>query len=150
MTDSLRNRLAHEQHALLKALFAEGACPPGYDPHAVALTRQSLVFKRLREVGIAWPIFDRILAPDWRHNFRSFAQTYPPPQGGPIQDGYCFLAYGNHGSFTPIAQKAMVYHELSRSCKRWAVVFRLIPKFWRLVIGLAFHKRVIIVCSLPW
>ena len=150
MTDSLRIRLAQEQQALLNALIAEGACPPGYELDAVALTRQSLISKRLREVGIAWPMFDSILTTEWRKQFQSFAQTNPPPKGGPIEDGYCFLANWNHRSFTLPAQNAMLNHELKRSSEGWILVFRRTPGLWRLVIGLAYNKRIVLVFTLPW
>ena len=52
-----------------------------------------------------------------------------PLINGPIEDGYCFSAYWNHGSFTPIAQKAMVYHELKHSRERWILVYRRISGF---------------------
>jgi hypothetical protein len=85
-----RARLAARQGELVRALVAGGEVPAGFDARRVARAARSLINKRLREVALAWPALAGCLAERFVERFRAYAETVPPPEGGPVADGERF------------------------------------------------------------
>ncbi|MCK9894957.1 hypothetical protein [Frankia sp. AgB32] len=84
--DVVRARLAVGQSALLTALVAGVADPPGFDPTALDATRQVLLAKRRDSVARHWPAL--AAEPGFAARFLSWAAGRPP--AGARADGLAF------------------------------------------------------------
>lgn len=80
--------LAERQAALVAALVAGGAVPPGFDQRRLAATRAALLRKRAGEVRYAWPLLTEALGRRWPEEFIDWADRRPP--GGGLRDGWDF------------------------------------------------------------
>jgi hypothetical protein len=78
--------LADEQAALVAALVAGGAPPPGFDATRLDAARDALLRKRAGEVAAAWPVLAASLGPQWTATFTGWARGRPP--GGALRDGW--------------------------------------------------------------
>lgn len=88
-----RRRIGAEQDAFLGALVDDLDAPPGFDVERVAVTRQSLLAKRTREVAARWPATAAWLGDDLVPRFAAYGERFPAPlNGGPTADGAAFIA----------------------------------------------------------
>ncbi|MDG4811333.1 hypothetical protein O7634_31650 [Micromonospora sp. WMMD1120] len=78
--------LAARQAALVAALVAGGAPPPGFAPAHLAATRAALLRKRAGEVARHWPLLAASLGARWSTTFADWAAGRPP--GGSLRDGW--------------------------------------------------------------
>jgi len=80
--------LAERQAALVAALVAGAASPPGFDPVRVQATAEALLRKRAGEVGERWPWLRLQFGPQWNNTFADWARGRPPR--GSLRDGFDF------------------------------------------------------------
>jgi hypothetical protein len=80
--------LAERQAALVAALVAGAAPPPGFDPVRVQATAEALLRKRAGEVGERWPWLRLQFGPQWNNTFADWARGRPPR--GSLRDGFDF------------------------------------------------------------
>jgi len=81
-----RDALAQQQAALVAALVAGAAVPPGFDADRLAAARAALLNKRAGQVAYAWPALAAGFGPRWRSEFAAWATGRPP--AGPLRDGF--------------------------------------------------------------
>jgi hypothetical protein len=86
-----REALADLQAALVAALVAGTAIPPGFDPARVRAARNALLRKRAGEVAATWPALRIRYGPQWIGAFGSFAATRPTR--GALRDGWDFARF---------------------------------------------------------
>jgi hypothetical protein len=86
-----REALADLQTALVAALVAGAAIPPGFDPARVRAARNALLRKRAGEVAATWPALRIRYGPQWMDAFGSFAATRPTR--GALRDGWDFARF---------------------------------------------------------
>jgi hypothetical protein len=86
-----REALADLQAALVAALVAGAATPPGFDPARVRAARNALLRKRAGEVAATWPALRIRYGPQWMDAFGSFAATRPTR--GALRDGWDFARF---------------------------------------------------------
>jgi hypothetical protein len=131
--------LAEQQAQLVRALVRQGETPPGFDQERLRLAARSLVNKRLREVGRAWPALARCLGDGFMDRFRRFAEVHPPPaEGGPLVDGWAFARTVPETELDDEARLELFFVERYRS--RLPVKVRWLSQGGRLVLGV----------RLPW
>jgi hypothetical protein len=107
----MRERLAAEQAALVRALVDGGPVPGGFDPGRVLATSAALARKRAREVARSWPVLAAELGEGFTGRFLADAARRPPPaRGGALADGLAFArAMAREGRLPPNARvEAMV------------------------------------------
>ena len=83
--------LAERQAALVAALVAGAAPPPGFDPVRVQATAEALLRKRAGEVGERWPWLRLHFGPQWNATFADWARGRPPR--GSLRDGFDFARH---------------------------------------------------------
>jgi hypothetical protein len=86
-----REALADVQAALVAALVAGAAIPPGFDPARVRAARNALLRKRAGEVAATWPALRIRYGLQWMDAFGSFAATRPTR--GALRDGWDFARF---------------------------------------------------------
>lgn len=134
--------LAEQQAQLVRALVANGPCPEGVDPGKVESIRKSLLRKRKKEVGEAWPILEHSRPDRWGREFLEYASQNPPPVGGPVEDGRRFLLQLSAKSSDSWMHLALAERDLVHPEKVCAWVFRKIPGTLKWVIGLSVRGRI--------
>ncbi|NUS92876.1 MAG: hypothetical protein HOQ36_10750, partial [Nocardia sp.] len=77
MTDTRAAGLADRQAALVRALVAGAAVPPGFDPIAVRAAAHALLHKRAREVAARCPELVYAAGPDFAARFVDWARDRP-------------------------------------------------------------------------
>ncbi|MEU4316472.1 hypothetical protein [Nocardia sp. NPDC024068] len=77
MTGSDAPDLAARQAALVRALVAGDAVPPGFDVCAIHAAAHSLLHKRAREVAARYPGLAYAAGPDFAEQFVAWARTRP-------------------------------------------------------------------------
>lgn len=78
--------LAERQAALVAALTAGAAVPPGFDPRLVEAARVALLRKRAGEVARQWPELVLALGGGWLREWTAWAATRPTR--GSLRDGW--------------------------------------------------------------
>lgn len=86
-----RPALARRQAALVAALVAGGAIPPGFDQARVRAARDALLRKRAGEVAGTWPALRRHYGTQWTAAFGAFAADRPTR--GKLRDGWDFARW---------------------------------------------------------
>ncbi|GAA1791187.1 hypothetical protein GCM10009682_11480 [Luedemannella flava] len=81
-----REDLARAQAALVAALVAGAAPPPGFDPTGVRAAAAALLRKRAGEVAGAWPVLAASFGSRWTVTFGRWAATRPTR--GSLRDGW--------------------------------------------------------------
>ena len=86
-----RDRVDHEQDALVRALVTTAPRPPELDLGEVSVA-DALVQKRVRQAADQWPQLARCLGPGFRRRFTAWAVDHPVPSGvrNPWADGLVF------------------------------------------------------------
>ncbi|MGX1804994.1 hypothetical protein ACWIGI_04710 [Nocardia sp. NPDC055321] len=69
--------LAEQQAALVRALVAGAAAPPGFDAADLAATAHALLHKRAGEVAARFPVFAYACGPEFTARFLEWAATRP-------------------------------------------------------------------------
>ncbi|MGW1742375.1 hypothetical protein ACWCPQ_26620 [Nocardia sp. NPDC001965] len=77
MSDGQAPGLADRQAALVRALVAGAAVPPGFDPAAVHAAAHALRHKRAREVATRCPELVYATGPDFTARFVEWARDRP-------------------------------------------------------------------------
>ncbi|MEU1590972.1 hypothetical protein [Micromonospora sp. NPDC005710] len=85
-TPTPRAGLAERQAALVAALVAGGAPPPGFAPGPLAAARAALLRKRAGEVARHWPLLAAGLGAGWSTTFADWAARRPT--AGSLRDGW--------------------------------------------------------------
>ena len=78
--------LAERQEALVAALTAGAAVPPGFDGRLVEVARVALLRKRAGEVARQWPELALALGGRWMREWMAWAATRPTQ--GSLRDGW--------------------------------------------------------------
>jgi hypothetical protein len=78
--------LAQRQAALVAALTAGTAVPPGFDARLVEAARVALLRKRAGEVARQWPELAWALRAEWHRQWSAWAATRPTQ--GSLRDGW--------------------------------------------------------------
>jgi hypothetical protein len=78
--------LAERQAALVAALTAGAAVPPGFDARLVEAARVALLSKRAGEVARQWPDLARAHGPAWQREWAAWAAARPTR--GSLRDGW--------------------------------------------------------------
>ena len=78
--------LAERQAALVAALTAGAAVPPGFDDRLVEIARVALLRKRAGEVARHWPELAHALGTEWWRVWSAWAATRPTQ--GSLRDGW--------------------------------------------------------------
>jgi hypothetical protein len=90
----MRQRLATQQAALVKALTGAMAPPADFDAVRVGVAVQALTRKRCRSAAKAWPALTQALGERFAVLFAEFAAGTPLPEhGGPLADGRAFVRF---------------------------------------------------------
>lgn len=149
MSQLPRAILAEQQAQLVRALVANGPCPEGVDPGRVESIRKSLLRKRKKEVGEAWPILERNRPDRWGREFLEYASQNPPPVGGPVEDGRRFLHQLAGKSSDSWIHLALAERDLGDSEKVCVWVFRKNPGAWKWVVGFSVCRRIWFLKQVP-
>jgi hypothetical protein len=80
--------LAQRQAALVAALVAGAAAPPGFNARHLAAARSALLAKRAEEVARVWPALRGAYGTEWGTVFARWADSRPPQ--GSLRDGWDF------------------------------------------------------------
>ncbi|MCU1645924.1 MAG: hypothetical protein JWN03_6199 [Nocardia sp.] len=75
MTES--GSLAEQQAAVVRALVAGAAVPPGFDASDLSATAHALLHKRADEVAHRFPLLAHSCGPDFTARFLEWARTRP-------------------------------------------------------------------------
>ncbi|WP_327142788.1 hypothetical protein [Nocardia sp. NBC_01327] len=75
MTES--DGLAEQQAAVVRALVAGAAVPPGFDAADFSATAHALLHKRAGEVAHRFPLLAHACGPDFSARFLEWARTRP-------------------------------------------------------------------------
>jgi hypothetical protein len=78
--------LAERQAALVAALTAGAAVPPGFDDRLIEVARVALLRKRAGEVARQWPELVRASGDQWWAQWSAWATTRPTQ--GSLRDGW--------------------------------------------------------------
>ncbi|WP_280399166.1 hypothetical protein [Nocardia carnea] len=69
--------LAERQAALVRALVADDAVPPGFDPAAVRAAADAILRKRAREIAAHYPALVRATGPEFTARYIAWARGRP-------------------------------------------------------------------------
>ncbi|GAA1517019.1 hypothetical protein GCM10009827_034830 [Dactylosporangium maewongense] len=101
--------LADRQRALVDALVAGGAVPPGFDAAGVRAAAVALRRKRAGEVARTWPFLAASYGDRWHRAFAEWASGRPPQ--GSLRDGWDFARCADPATLTPLARDELAGRE---------------------------------------
>lgn len=104
MSADPRTALAAAQQALVAALVADAAAPPGFDDDRIRIQARALLMKRARTAAAHHPWLAAALGPDYLPAFTAYARTRPPPASS-----------GNHADAAAFESHLRARGELPRS-----------------------------------
>jgi len=130
-----RARLESREAELVRALYG-GAPAPGLDASRVATTAEALARKRARAAARAWPALTAALGDEFDVQFIAFAQTHPPPDGGPVADGLAFsLALRLRQRLPDKASAELMIVAAQVKLRRGRLVPRRMPRIGATIVG---------------